>query len=64
MITQLKFLLGKNSLESYRFTETGTNSGIFTAEIILTGFTHDADGEWEMLTLLLEQTVMDLLTAF
>jgi len=35
----------ENSLESYRFTETDVNSGIFTAEVILTGFSHDADGD-------------------
>ena len=35
----------ENSLKSYRFTETDVNSGIFTAEIILTGFTHDANGD-------------------
>ncbi|MEK6831592.1 MAG: hypothetical protein AABY17_02385, partial [Thermoproteota archaeon] len=34
-----------HSLDSYRFTETGVNSGIFTAEIILTGFSHDVDGD-------------------
>jgi hypothetical protein len=32
-------------LSSYRFTETDVNSGIFTAEIILTGFSHDVDGD-------------------
>src|SRR3989338_8134186 len=35
----------EHSLTSYRFTETDVNSGIFTAEIILTGFSHDADGD-------------------
>jgi hypothetical protein len=35
----------EHSLESYRFTETDVNSGVFTAEVILTGFTHDADGD-------------------
>ena len=34
-----------HSLDSYRFTETDVNSGIFTAEIILTGFSHDVDGD-------------------
>ena len=34
-----------HSLDSYRFTETGVNSGIFTAEIVLTGFSHDVDGD-------------------
>ena len=31
-------------LDNYRLVETGTDTGIFTGEIILTGFTHDADG--------------------
>lgn len=35
----------EHSLEPYRFTETEPNSGIFTGEIILTGFSHDADGD-------------------
>ncbi len=30
---------------SYRLTETGTDTGIFSGEVILTGFTHDADGD-------------------
>lgn len=34
-----------NSLESYRLTETDVSSGIFTGEVILTGFLHDADGD-------------------
>ncbi len=34
-----------HSLDPYRFTETGVNSGIFTAEIVLTGFSHDVDGD-------------------
>jgi hypothetical protein len=34
-----------HSLDPYRFTETGVNSGIFAAEIILTGFSHDVDGD-------------------
>jgi len=33
------------SLESYRLTETDVKSGIFTGEIILTGFLHDTDGD-------------------
>ena len=42
---QLKLATSEHSLEPYRFTETDVNSGIFTAEVILTGFTHDADGD-------------------
>ena len=41
----IKISTGSNSLESYRFAETGVNTGIFTAEVTLTGFPHDADGE-------------------
>ena len=32
------------ALENYKLIETGTDTGIFTGEIILTGFLHDADG--------------------
>jgi hypothetical protein len=32
-------------LQQYKLVETGTDTGIFTGEIILTGFTHDADGD-------------------
>ncbi len=31
-------------LEPYRLVETGTDTGIFAGEVILTGFSHDADG--------------------
>ena len=31
-------------LDNYRLVETGTDTGIFTGEVILTGFAHDADG--------------------
>lgn len=41
----IKITTSKNSLEPYRFTETDVNSGIFTAEVILTGFAHDTDGD-------------------
>ncbi len=33
------------SLKPYKLTETGTNTGVFTGEIILTGFLHDTDGD-------------------
>lgn len=33
------------SLDRYRLTETDVNTGIFTGEVILTGFLHDADGD-------------------
>ena len=35
----------EHTLKSYKFTETDVNSGIFTAEVILTGFAHDANGD-------------------
>ncbi len=41
----IKISTSENTLEPYRFTETDVNSGIFTAEVILTGFTHDVDGD-------------------
>ena len=44
----IKISTGENSLKPYRFTETDVNSGIFTAEIILTGFLHDADGDGDI----------------
>ena len=47
----IKISTGKNSLDSYRFTETGVNTGIFTAEITLTGFSHDADGDGDIDTM-------------
>ena len=34
-----------HSIEPYKLTETGPNSGIFTGEVILTGFLHDVDGD-------------------
>ena len=41
----IKISTSEHSLEPYRFTETDVNSGVFTAEVILTGFAHDADGD-------------------
>ena len=32
-------------LDNYKLVETGTDTGIFTGEVILTGFGHDADGD-------------------
>ena len=32
-------------LDNYKLVETGTDTGIFTGEVILTGFRHDADGD-------------------
>ena len=41
----IKISTRENYLEPYRFTETDVNSGIFTSEIILTGFSHDTNGD-------------------
>ena len=41
----IKISTSEHSLEPYKFTETEPNSGIFTGEVILTGFLHDADGD-------------------
>jgi len=35
------------TLDNYVLTETGTDTGIFSGEVILRGFTHDADGDDE-----------------
>ena len=37
-----------HDLEPYRLVETSKNSGVFTGEIILTGFSHDANGDGEI----------------
>jgi hypothetical protein len=47
----IKISTGSHSLEPYRFTETGVNTGIFTAEVTLTGFSHDADGDGDIDTI-------------
>ena len=47
----IKISTQEHSLESYRFTETDVNSGIFTAEVILTGFSHDSDGDGDIDTI-------------
>ena len=41
----IKISSGENYLKPYRLTETNSNSGIFSGEIILTGFLHDVDGD-------------------
>ncbi|TAK26648.1 MAG: hypothetical protein EPO37_01360, partial [Nitrosarchaeum sp.] len=33
-----------HNMKNYKLVETGVDTGIFTGEIILTGFSHDADG--------------------
>ena len=47
----IRIATSEHSLVPYRFTETDTNSGIFTAEVILTGFEHDADGDGDIDTI-------------
>ena len=34
-----------HKIDNYKLVETGTDTGIFTGEVILTGFAHDADGD-------------------
>ncbi len=41
----IKISTGKHSLDQYRFTETGANSGVFSAQVTLSGFLHDANGD-------------------
>jgi len=41
----IKISTGEHHLEPYKLTETSKNSGVFTGEIILTGFFHDANGD-------------------
>ena len=44
----VKVAISEDSLKSYKLTETEVNSGIFTGEVTLTGFTHDGDGDVDM----------------
>ncbi|MDH3677663.1 MAG: hypothetical protein OEQ12_05100 [Nitrosopumilus sp.] len=44
----IKISTSSHSLEPYRFSETGVNTGIFTAEVTLTGFSHDVDGDGDI----------------
>ena len=41
----IKISTSEKSLEPYKLTETDLSSGIFTGEVILTGFIHDTDGD-------------------
>ncbi len=41
----IKISTKSNSLEPYRLTESGPNTGVFSGEVILTGFSHDIDGD-------------------
>ena len=41
----IKVSTRSSNLDNYKLVETGTDTGIFTGEVILIGFTHDADGD-------------------
>ncbi|MFM8658417.1 MAG: hypothetical protein ACKOCQ_00540, partial [Candidatus Nitrosotenuis sp.] len=41
----LKVATRGNKINNYRLTETGTDTGIFTGEVILVGFAKDVDGD-------------------
>jgi hypothetical protein len=41
----IKISTSDNSLEPYKLTETDLRSGVFTGEIVLTGFEHDTNGD-------------------
>ena len=41
----IKISTREGTLERYRLAETGPNTGIFTGEVTLIGFDHDADGD-------------------
>ena len=41
----IKISTSDNELEPYKLTETDPNSGMFTGEVILTGFLHDVNGD-------------------
>jgi len=44
-VDPIKVSTRSDKLDNYKLVETGTDTGIFTGEVILTGFTHDADGD-------------------
>jgi len=41
----IKISTGGSSLSEYKLTEADVNNGVFTGEVILTGFPHDVDGD-------------------
>ena len=41
----IKIFTGNHTLDQYRLTETGLDTGVFVGEVTLTGFKHDADGD-------------------
>ncbi len=44
-LDRIKVATRGNNLNTYKLVETGTDTGIFTGEVILIGFCHDADGD-------------------
>ncbi|PIW31823.1 MAG: hypothetical protein COW27_05785, partial [Nitrosopumilales archaeon CG15_BIG_FIL_POST_REV_8_21_14_020_37_12] len=42
---EVKVSTRSNKLSQYKLVETGTDTGIFVGEVILTGFKHNADGD-------------------
>jgi hypothetical protein len=44
-VDPIKVSTRSDDIDNYKLVETGTDTGIFTGEVILTGFTHDADGD-------------------
>jgi len=44
----IKISTTSHDLEPYRLVETAPNSGVFVGEVILTGFSHDADGDGQI----------------
>ena len=43
--SEINIATREGELEFYSLVETGTDTGIFTGEVILIGFSHDADGD-------------------
>ena len=41
----VRIATGVDDLDRYKLVETGTDTGIFTGEVILTGFSYNADGD-------------------
>ena len=47
----IKVRTSAGEIDNYKLSETGTDTGIFTGEVILTGFVHDADGDGSLMIL-------------
>jgi len=41
----IRVATGEGELDEYKLVETGVDTGVFSGEVILTGFPHDADGD-------------------